>query len=356
MRILIDIGHPAHVHLFKHFAWEMQKKEHTIFFTCREKEYEIDLLTKYGFVFNSFGKKYNSRLGKLWGLAEFDLKEFIRGIKFKPDIFLSHGSIYASHAAFLLRKPHISLEDSGNWEQIKLYLPFTKTVLSPSVLPEDLGFKQIRYNSYHELAYLHPKYFTPNQLINEDLHLNQDDNFALLRFVSWKATHDLGHKGLSSREKNEIIDYLLDANIKPIISSESILPDEYLKYRYSISSEKMHDVLSKAIIFIGEGATMASEAGVLGTPSVYINSISRSYCDDQEKYGTIYNYRRGKDVIKKVKEIIAMPNLKTEWQNRRLKILNDKIDLTSLLVWFVENYPESFKIMKENPDYQNNFK
>jgi len=26
------------------------------------------------------------------------------------------------------------------------------------------------------------------------------------------------------------------------------------------------------------------------------------------------------------------------------------------LVWFIENYPESNKIMKENPDYQYNFR
>jgi len=77
MRILIDVGHPAHVHLFKHFAWEMQEKEHEIFFTCREKEFEIYLLGIYGFKFKSFGNKYSSKLGKLWGLIEFDIKEFL---------------------------------------------------------------------------------------------------------------------------------------------------------------------------------------------------------------------------------------------------------------------------------------
>ena len=44
MNILIDIGHPAHVHLFKNFAWDMQNNGHKILFTCREKEFEIDLL------------------------------------------------------------------------------------------------------------------------------------------------------------------------------------------------------------------------------------------------------------------------------------------------------------------------
>ncbi len=35
---------------------------------------------------------------------------------------------------------------------------------------------------------------------------------------------------------------------------------------------------------------------------------------------------------------------------------NDKIDVTTFLVWFVENYPQSVKVMKENPDYQHRSK
>jgi len=37
-------------------------------------------------------------------------------------------------------------------------------------------------------------------------------------------------------------------------------------------------------------------------------------------------------------------------------MLSEKIDVTAFIVWFVENWPESFKIMKENPDYQLNFR
>lgn len=32
------------------------------------------------------------------------------------------------------------------------------------------------------------------------------------------------------------------------------------------------------------------------------------------------------------------------------------IDYVAFLTWFIENYPESQKIMKENPDYQWRFK
>ena len=41
---------------------------------------------------------------------------------------------------------------------------------------------------------------------------------------------------------------------------------------------------------------------------------------------------------------------------KRQNMLNDKIDVTAFMVWFVENYPESEKTIKKNPDYQYRFK
>jgi hypothetical protein len=37
-------------------------------------------------------------------------------------------------------------------------------------------------------------------------------------------------------------------------------------------------------------------------------------------------------------------------------MLKEKIDVTAFLVWFIENYPESVRIMREDPDYQEKFK
>jgi len=36
-------------------------------------------------------------------------------------------------------------------------------------------------------------------------------------------------------------------------------------------------------------------------------------------------------------------------------MLKETIDVTAFFVWFVENYPESAKIMKDNPGFQNSF-
>ena len=54
---------------------------------------------------------------------------------------------------------------------------------------------------------------------------------------------------------------------------------------------------------MGEGATMASGCGVLGTPAIYVNSIVRNYCEDQKKYGPILQFQKWKWCFRKSKGI-----------------------------------------------------
>lgn len=352
MKVLIDIGHPGHVHLFRPFALEMQKKGHKILFTCRQKEFEIELLEAAGFEYISFGKHYKSKGGKIFGLFKFNILMLFKAIGFKPDIFLSHGSIYAAHIAFLLNKPHISMEDSGNMEQIRLYLPFTKAVLTPFELREELGKKQIRYHSYHELAYLHPKYFNPEKEILKSLGVSEGEKYVILRFVSWNATHDVGQGGFTLSQKEEIVRFL-STEVKLFISAEGDVPESFKEYLIKIKPDQIHDALYFAEFIVSEGATMASEAGVMGTTAIYVNSLERCYNEDQERYGTVLNFRNGNGVLDKIKELTNKSVARNEGYNDLLK---DKIDLTSFLVWFVEEFPESNSKMKENPEYEYNFK
>lgn len=355
MRILIDIGHPGHVHLFKNFAKAMQAKGHEFLFTCRQKEFEIELLKAEGFNFKSFGNKFNTTIGKVFGLLKFGFLEFVSGLKFKPDVMMSHGSPYAAQASFFLRKPHISLEDTGNMEQVKLYLPFTDCVLTSNAFHKELGEKQVRYAGYHELAYLHPNNFEPNVEVFKHLKIDPSEKFTLLRFVSWNASHDINQSGLSLLEKRKIIK-LLEQTHKVFISAEGELPKEFEKYRIQIPPEEMHNVLAFADLFIGEGATMASECAVLGTPAVYINSITAGTINEQVDYGLVFNYTDGSHVLDKIKELLRDENRKSTFQHRRKQLLEYKIDVTAFMVWFVENYPESKKVMTDNQEYQYNFK
>lgn len=360
MNILIDIGHPAHVHLFKNFALEMQDKGHHILFTCREKEFEIGLLKKYGFKYISFGKKYNSVPGKIWGLVEFDIKAFISGLKFKPDILLSHGSMYAAHASFLLGRPHISFEDTFNFEQIFLYKAFTKIILTSDYEHSLKSDKVISYSGYHELAYLHPKRFVPDKSIFSELRLAENEKYVIIRYVSRNASHDLGHKGFSFENKLNAVK-AFEKYAKVLISSESILPDELEKYRIAIEPHRMHDAIAFSSLIFGESSTMAEEAAMLGIPSIFLLNNSTLYTAHLENdYQLMFNYSESekdqKQAINKGVEILSMPGLKAEWGKKRDKMLSDRIDVTAFMVWFIEKYPESAAIMRDNPDYQLRFK
>lgn len=354
MRVLIDIGHPAHIHYFRHFAVCFAESGNEVLFTCRNKGIIRDLLAFYTLQFKCIGRHYRKLAGKVLGLFLFVVRIFVISHKYKPDIYLSAGSMYAAITAWLRRKPHITLEDTGNMEQIRLYLPFTKAVLTPESFHLDLGEKQIRINGYNELTYLHPKRFKKLSEVKDDYGLTENENFILLRFVSWNATHDIGHLGLSKETKQRLID-TLKRKYKVFISSEGEVPKEFTPYEIRISPEKIHWLLESAQIYIGEGATMASESAILGTPSVYVNSLKAGTITDQEKYGVLFHFSNEMGVIEKVQELMEIPDIKNVFKLKRNHMLAGKIDYTGFLLWFVENWPQSFRIMKDNPDYQLRF-
>lgn len=345
MRVLVDIGHPAHVHLFKNMIRILEKNGHEVQITAREKDVAFQLLNAYGFKYENLGKHRVGLVNKALGMIKTEYRLYKVAKKFKPDIFTSHGSMYAAHVAKLFGKPHISLEDTEpSIGQIRLYAPFTDVILTSTCFKLDLGKKQVRYNSYHELAYLHPNYFKPNPAVLDELGLSKDDKFIILRFVSWGGTPDVGQHGFT--DQKELIREL-EGHGRIFITSEKPLSKDFEKYRITVPPEKIHDLLYYAAIYIGEGATMASEAAVLGTPAIYVNTLRLGYTDEEEeKYGLVYNFSdqktAQKQAFEKAIELLENENLKREWQKRREKLLKDKIDVTKWMIEFIENYPESF--------------
>ena len=352
MKIVVDIGHPAHVHLFKNFVWEMEKRGHKILITASKKEVSIRLLDAYGFDYIPMGSYGLSPVTKILNIPVMDLRMYKAVKDFKPDIFVGMGSARAAHISKLVRKYSITLEDTepGTYQNKVLYAPFTDVILTPSCFKEDLGKKQIRYDGCHELAYLHPNYFTPNPAILDELGLSRDDTFIILRFVAWRSPHEVGKH--STINKKELVREL-EKYGRVFITSEGELEKDLEKYKIKVSPEKLHDLLYYASLYVGEGSTTASECAVLGTHAIYVNTLRLGYTDEEEeKYNLVYNFSDEKTMEKqafdKALELLENNNLREEGKRKREKLLKDKIDVTAFMVWFIENYPESFKEMKEN--------
>ena len=355
MKIFIDIGHPGHVHYFRNFISEMKKSGHEFFITARDKDCVFELLEFYQIPYKSRGKGAKTLPGKLFYIFKAAFTLFRAALKFKPDIFLSFASPYAAHAAFLSRKPHIAFDDTehAKFEHL-MYVPFTQTILTPQPFLKDMGEKQIRFAGFMELCALHPKRFSPDTKILETLNIKPTEEYVLLRFVSWEASHDVGHSGISLELKMQLVSEL-KKKFRVFISSESKLPPEFEPYRIKIQPQQMHDVLAHATLFIGEGATMASECAMLGTPAIYVNSLDAGTLQEQTNYGLIYSFRNSTGVFEKVKELLATPNIKALWKQKQTKMLSEKMDVTAFMIWLVENYPASVNELKTNPELQKHF-
>ncbi|MDD2246987.1 MAG: DUF354 domain-containing protein [Proteiniphilum sp.] len=356
MKLIIDIGHPAHVHLFKNLAWKLIEKGDKVLFTCRDREHVVHLLRTYGFVYENFGKHYKTLRGKIFGLVKNELQILDTAIRFKPDMFISHGSTIAAHASFVVRKPHIALEDTFNMEQVRLSMPFTDVVLTGDYEHPLLGRKEIRYPGYHELAYLHPNVFTPDETVLDGLGVDKSEKYAIVRFVAWAATHDVGHKGMSYDNKKRLVDSL-SKHAKVLISSEGELPPDLKKYQIEIKPEDMHNVMAFAHLFVGESSTMATESAVLGVPAVYVNNSQLGYIKDLERRGLVFSYseslRDQDSAINKAIEIIRYNN-NNKFKLNSERMLMDKIDVTAFLYWFVRTYPSSKEEMTNNASFDFN--
>lgn len=357
MKIFIDINHPAHVHYFKNLIKILKNKGYIILVSARNRYPVQELLEYYNIKYFNRGKGATTRIGKLIYMLFADLFLLIKAKKFNPDVFLCFGGVYLTHVAKLIGKPSIFLYDTDTARfNHNFYLPFATHILTPNVFKYNFGKKHIRFNSYMELCYLHQKYFKPNRDIFNLLGIAENTPYVILRFVSWNANHDFGHKGINNSNKIKVVREFTKY-AKVFISSEGTLPNEIENFRIKIPPHKMHDALAFAKLLYGESATMASESVVLGVPAIYLDNDGRCYTSDQENnYGLVFNFTESiEDQEASIQKGIQILKENKDYQLQREQLLNDKIDLTQYLVWFLKNYPNSVKVVQKNPDYQNRF-
>lgn len=366
MKYLFFLSHPAHFHLFRNSINNL-KQNHDVKILIKSKDVLSKLIEREGWEYYNAQEKEKKAKGKLLiivksilGLLIRDINLFKYCLKFNPDLMI--GTEWAIiHIGKLLRIPSIIVneDDTRATPENKFFYPFAKTLLLPDCCDPDLWEnKKINYSGYHELAYLHPNHFVPD--INVLKKYNIINPYFVIRLVKLTASHDSGKFGFENELLTELIK-VLEEHGQVFITSEKKLDNELEQYRVSINPIDMHHILAFAILFVGDSQTMAAESGVLGTPFIrfndfvgkigYLNELENKY-----KLGFGFKTDQPEEMLQKVKELLKIKNIKQEWNNRRQKMLSEKIDVTKFMIWFIENYPESVKIMKENPDYQYRFR
>lgn len=341
MRILVDIGHPGHVHFYKHAIWQWEKKGHEVFISARDKDVTLSLLDHYGFDYHLLSNIQTNRLGMAYEFISRSraLYQLIR--KTNPDTVTAIGGVFIAPICKLLRKPSIVFTDSEHVAIDKhLTYPLATVIYTPDCFLSDLGDRHVRYAGYHELAYLHPNHFKPDISIYNQLNIPTDQKYIILRFVSWNASHDIGQSGFSTAMKWQAVQNLSQYG-KVFITSETPLSNQFEPFRLQIEPYHIHHALYYADLCLSEGATIATEAGILGTPSVYTSSLvgtMGNFVELMDRYQLVYSYHDVAEALDKALQLLNQKVTKQVWNQRRSQLLADKIDVTNFIYNAVMDY------------------
>lgn len=344
MNILVHIGHPGHVHLFRNPIRTWMQNGHRVLIAIRDRPPIAELLHAYGLESHVASKPRPGIAGRMRELVEHDVAVLRLALRHRSDLLVGT-SVAAAHVSRCTRARSILFEEDDA-DAIRLFAwlayPFADAIAIPDCLRDRRGPRHVTYNGYHELAYLHPNHFTPNPGVIARLGLQPDEPFVLIRHVALTAFHDTRASGLSLEMMREIVGRCA-RRAKVFIQFEGPLPEVFAPYRLRIAPHEIHDVISHASLLISDSQTMTAEAAVMGVPSIRMNSfVGRlSYLEELEhRYGLTYGFRPGEEqrLMRCLDALLAARDRTSEWQVRRQRMLRDKIDTAQWIARFVESF------------------
>ncbi|MEO6304274.1 MAG: hypothetical protein ABIP51_14000 [Bacteroidia bacterium] len=366
MNFLFFLVHPSKYHVFKNTINRLKQNGHSVEIVITSKDVLEELIKNEGWQYTNIfpeGRKMKGVNPKISAAINTirtisRLRKYLKNKKY--DLFITDDLIVINGKLRKVPTIHFQDDDITAVPESALLFYFATHVLSPSV--SNLGkyqYKKIPFLGYKELGGLHPNVFTPDHSIVEKFN-PKSEPYYIIRLVSLRATHDIGKSGLNNTDVLKLIN-MLEKHGKVFITAERELPPEFEKYRINIRPNDISHALAFAQFLISDSQTMSAEAGVLGTPYIRFNDFvdKISYLSELEhtyKLGVGIKTKDKEKLFIQVEEFLANKNLKNEWQLKRKKMLSEKIDLTSFMVWLFENYPKSIQIFNEQPGIQDQFK
>jgi uncharacterized protein len=339
VNVLVEILHPAHVHFFKHAIHTWRARGDNVLVLSREKECANDLLRAEGIPFISISAIGDKKISLLSEMMIRNWRMWKACRTFKPDVLTGIMGVTIAQVGKLIGVPAVVFYDTENAKLTNRFVyPLAHSVCTPDCYQGRVNGRHITYPGYHELAYLHPDRFTPDPGVLKSNGISPQEPFFLLRLVSWQASHDLGEQGLQSDLIQSLLDRLLPHG-RVLISSEKPLAEKWAPYRFSCPPQCMHHFLAFAQLIIGESATMASEAAVLGTPAFFISDTGRGYTDEEEKrYGLVFNFKRHETprILDTLDRLLDQSDMRASFHEKRATLLKDKVDTTAWLLDYID--------------------
>ena len=146
------------------------------------------------------------------------------------------------------------------------------------------------------------------------------------------------------KQKLDLVNNLERLGYRVFISSESELEPELMRYKMNLHPHEILDVINYASVFIGEGATMAMEAAILGVPSIFVSTIQLGYISELCGFHIIEQVT-GDKINERLESLISAFGNREHLLQKRADFLKNKIEVSDYLTDFIINYS---KVKKGN--------
>ena len=336
MKIWFDTITPKQ-YLFSEYFIQKLKHKHKIFVTSRKYPQVNDIMR--------FGVTTPILVGKHGGKNKID--KLLAGLerskiltkkieKFNPDLLISFQSPEASRVAYGLGIPHIGFSDSPHATAVmKLTIPYITKLLTPWIIPKK-DFIKYGISSKDIIQY---RAIDAGIIIKNYPKLKKQDSHSkkviLIRPEEIQASY-VTQKSNNKKIIKEIIKIF--PNEKKIILSRYDEQSKYLRkefgskvslYTKPINGQK---ILKKCDCFIGSGGTMTAEAGLLGVPTISLNTVPNKIENYLVKNKVIQRSSKPEDVIKKISQILKNHKSVRERQKNAHQLLSSFDDPYKILL------------------------
>jgi len=330
--IVFDIVHPADVNFYKNAIAILRKKGTTIEILMRERGNLGSILEAELGVSPVIIGKHHAGLGQKLihiPIRDHRLARHLRTMD--VDVVTGFGNFYIAQAAKLLGKPSVLFYDDIEYRLLYRLSRFSSTrFLIPSSIP-DSGRNITSFNGFKELAYLHPRYFTPDRSVLSHLGL-RSGGYVFVRDVG-KGSLNYAHHVSRVRE---LIGSLRERELEVVLSIEN---KELLKgigrEGITVLEEPVgdiHSLMAHASFLVSSGDTMAREACLLGTPSIYTGGRKMAVNAEFLERGFMYHCDSMAEVIGTIDTIYRDDVKERMREELRELIATSWCDVTELIV------------------------
>lgn len=336
MRFAFFTNTPAQAHLYRNAVERLESAGHEVVVLGRDYGCTVDLLEYHDLPYRLYGEVSHSQLSLARELPRHGVRMLRQVRAFDPDLVFGMG-VFATVTGALTRTPSVIVVDSepDPYDHV-VSKRLARAMLSPHAFGKDLGSNHFEFRGFKECAYLHPDVFDPDPSVRDDLGLDRDEAFVVVRFNGFGAHHDVGESGIPPERRRDLLERLAErATVLVSDEGDGLDLDALPAREFDVAPARLHDALAEADLLVADTQTVVTEAALLGTPAVRSNSFVGD--DDMgnfrelEDADLVRNVADPEAAVETAISLLDDPETGERWRRRRDDYVADLVNLTDVL-------------------------